>query len=90
MFGIDNLDDLMFFRTEERFPKLFKIMIKYVTPTIISIILVVGIVNEFFLNKSEMPKWALWMGRLLMLIPTVCSLIGFCYKLPVKNVEELI
>lgn len=79
MFGIDNLDDLMFFRTEERFPKVIKFMIKYITPAIISIILVVGIVNEFILNKSELPKWALWIGRLLMLIPTACALLGCCY-----------
>lgn len=90
MFGIDNLDDLMFFRTQERFPKVFKIMIKYVTPTIILVILIVGIVNEFILNKSEMPKWALWMGRLLMLIPTLCAFLGFCHKMPVKTIEELI
>lgn len=90
MFGIDNLDKLMLFRTNESFPKVFKIMIKFVTPTIIFIILIVGIINEFILNKSEMPKWALWMGRLLMLIPTACSLIGFCYKLPTKTAEELI
>ena len=89
VFKIENLDDMMFERTEERFPKFIVFMIKYVTPTIIFVIFVVGIVNEIR-TESELPKWALWSGRSLMLIPALTSTFGFCYKMPVTPAEEII
>lgn len=89
VFKIENLDDMMFERTGERFPKFIVFMIKYITPTIIFAILVVGVINEIRVDR-EIPNWALWAGRALMIIPALCSTFGFCYKLPVTPAEQLI
>jgi len=50
MFGIDELEQLLKMRTCETFPRVLKFMIRWVTPIIISVFVMLGVWSEFFKN----------------------------------------
>lgn len=89
IYGLDNLDEQLQKQTGEKFPCLAKYMIKYFTPAMMFVILVIGFINEFKSNQLDLPMWALGFGRALIFVPISCSLLGIFFKIKGPSIKEL-
>jgi len=94
LFGLDNLETLMFLRTGERIPKFVKFFFKIIIPIFIFIIYVLGWVAEFQYQGGRVEaRWnagILWAGRLLWIVPMLLIPLGMWKQYPCPNIHDLV
>jgi len=96
LFGLDNLETLMFLRTKERMPKFVKFFFKIIIPIFIFIVYVIGWIAEFqYVPGRVDARWTLgitWAGRLLWIVPMLLIPLGMLSKFnyPCEDIHDLI
>ena len=75
----------------ERFPTWAKYTVKYVTPVMSAIILIVSFIGEYSGDVWEgKPYWAKFLGRFMMYLPFAVAILGLKVKIKSPTMEELI
>mmetsp|Transcript_29075 Transcript_29075/g.43834 ORF Transcript_29075/g.43834 Transcript_29075/m.43834 type:complete len:226 (+) Transcript_29075:930-1607(+) len=87
-FGFDNLDAIMYKKTGERIPNIYKILIKYFAVPAMTLILLHSIYLE--ITSTSDPLWAKNIGRVIIALPIIATLLGFCWKRKTPSVNALI
>jgi len=62
-------------------------------PTLTALNIILYFIGEFSAKKAAARNWPTsitWLGRLLWIVPIGCAFIGFCYKVPMANIYDLI
>ena len=74
-FDLAKLDKLVNENTGEQFPKLLYFLVRYILMILISVVLVIGFMNELS-NPLNLPWWALVIGWWMMLYPILIAIGG--------------
>ena len=90
VFGLDKIEALLERSTGERIPIFAKIMLKYLTPLLVTAILIASFVREFQKDWSESETWERVFCRFLIFFPIVMAFIGFVVPIKSPKIDDLI
>lgn len=76
IFTIDKINEKLNETTGENIGPFFKFVLKYITPALAGISLLLGIIDEFS-NPLSLPAWAVLFGIFLILLPISFAIYGF-------------
>lgn len=76
VFTIERINEKLREKTGEEIKPFFAFILKFITPTLAGISLLLGIIDEFS-NPEKLPGWAVFFGFCLMVIPISLAIYGF-------------
>lgn len=74
IYGFKKLEDLALEQTNERFPKIYSVFIKYIIPVLLFGLCMISLVQEIT-NDYGFPGWAVFVGWIFTILPSSLMVI---------------